>query len=140
MSTVSTGKYYKNKTMRLFQDRGFDVVNLERSGSTRWGCRKPKMVRYSTDVWGADFMAKHERSLCFVQVKKGRKRKDGSPVADLSASIREFSKAAPWPPRIKLVVVVWAFRVSVPLEVDVTHDVVHIDHLQAVAKEVQDVD
>ena len=136
MNTVRSGNYYRSKTLTLLREAGFDAEVVEYR--TKRGCR---------DLWGADIIAKRRTGpIVFVQVKKVRADKSGKPMADTAEIGVGFSQYAPWPKSAALLGFLWTRYCSTPRVFTVQARIddcriveVHIDHLQAVAKEAKDV-
>ena len=111
MNTVRVGKRHRDKTQAYLEAKGFSVAVVE--FRTRRSCR---------DTWGADLIAKTKARLWFIQVKTGRKRKDGSVVEDVAGPVREFSKFRPWPRSVRLYVSL-CVKGKPPTLIDVTRRV-----------------
>ena len=99
LNKVRKGNYYRLKTRKWLESKGYLVEILEHSG------------RYSKkDIWGSDLIAKNETELIFIQVKSNK--------AHLSMGKKELL-ATVWPPFVKLWVVCWEPYSKKPIVVEV---------------------
>ena len=97
MILANKGNYYKNKTAKYFRDLGYAVETSEKY--IRYLDKKTNSVKwYKKDIFGADLIAINREEIIFIQVKFGRK--------NIAQAIKEFAKY-PFPPFVKLWVVVW---------------------------------
>jgi Holliday junction resolvase-like predicted endonuclease len=87
VNKIRKGNYYRLKTKKWLESKGYLVEILEHSG------------RYSKkDIWGSDLIAKNETEMVFIQVKSNK--------GDISSGKKQLLATA-WPPNIELWVVYW---------------------------------
>ena len=113
-SNVSKGSYYKARTKKWLEGKGYQVAHLEKMHFIF----TPKgRIATKKDQFGSDLLAMNHRELVFVQVKFG------SPDEPKTlAKFREF----PFPHGgcIKIWLVVWKLRAREPQVIDLTDRVV----------------
>jgi len=99
MNKVRKGNYYRLKTKKWYESKGYLVEIIEHSG------------RYSKgDIWGSDLIAKNESELIFIQCKSNK--------VDISSGKKELLSTI-WPPYIKLQVIYWKSYAKEPTVVEV---------------------
>jgi len=104
MSTKSKGNYYKLKTKKYYEDKGYNVQNME--VPQRAFNPKTKQVFYvRRDILGADLLAYNKEQLILIQVKLNHKHD--------AEAIREFMKYD-LPDFVERIVVVWVPRAKEP--------------------------
>ncbi|HEV8502504.1 MAG TPA: hypothetical protein VGR63_13065 [Casimicrobiaceae bacterium] len=106
MNAAATGAYYKRRTKKYLEGRGFAVAYMER---IQWipGRRGGPMIPVKRDQFGADLLAMNLDTMALVQVKFQRT------AGGTAAARRAFDK---WPiPRfVQTWIVVWAPRQREP--------------------------
>jgi hypothetical protein len=109
MSAVSRGNYYKLRTKRWLEQKGYQVAFLER---VLWIRKVP--VKH--DQFASDLLAMNEDSLIFVQVKLNR--------ANVARAREEFRRHV-FAPGAQRWIVVWEPRAREPDILDCTEDGQH---------------
>jgi hypothetical protein len=106
VNAAATGAYYKRRTKKYLEGRGFAVAYMER---IQWipGRRGGPMIPVKRDQFGADLLAMNLDTMALVQVKFQRT------AGGTAAARRAFDK---WPiPRfVQTWIVVWAPRQREP--------------------------
>lgn len=113
-SASSRGNYYKLRTKRWLEAKGYAVAFMERM---LWiPAKRPgdRMIPVKHDQFGSDLLAMCDRELVFVQVKFGSTRRG---AGHLAAGRREFLRY-PFPADTRQWIVVWALRAREPEIVD----------------------
>ncbi len=105
-SAAATGAYYKRRTKKWFEDRGYAVAYMER---IQWipGKGRARMIPIKRDQFGADLLVMNLDTMALVQVKFQR---TGGGTA---AARRAFDKF-PIPRFVQTWIVVWAPRQREP--------------------------
>src|SRR3990167_8516870 len=100
-SNAQRGAYYKARTKRWLEARGYHVLDLE---VVRW-IVKPDGTRIPVkhDQLGSDLEAVNETEIIFVQVKGGEAEKGGT----FPAARRKFAEFR-FPPWAQCWVIAWA--------------------------------
>lgn len=109
-SAAAKGSYYKLRTKRWLEAKGYAVAFLER---IHWiPPREPggRMIPIKRDQLGADLMAVSADAIILVQVKFGTNRRG---AGHLAAGRREFAKYA-MPALVQRWIVIWAPRMREP--------------------------
>lgn len=96
MTRSQKGNYYRLRTKKWLQKKGFKVETLERI--KRYVDKKGVMRFAKSDLWGADLIAANKEQMIFVNSVFGR--------SHISPHIKEFLKY-PYPLFVELWVVVW---------------------------------
>ena len=106
-SSAKRGAYYKNRTRKWLEARGWHVADME---IVRWVGNSEKRFPIKRDQWGADLVAMSENFIAFVQVKGGK-----SATGNFPAARRAFA-AVHWPPTqwVRRWVVAWVPRSREP--------------------------
>ena len=111
ISNAAKGAYYKARTKKWLQARGYQVFDLE---MVRWIWRPGgERIPVKFDQAGSDLLAMNAEELVFVQVKGGAQAAGGT----FPAARREFAKFT-FPPFVKLRVIGWVPRAREPRVVD----------------------
>ena len=92
-----SGNYYKYKTKKYLEDKGYDVDFLERY--IRWLDKKTNSVKmFKKDIFSSDIIAMNENELIFIQVKQGKK--------NIAEAIKKFNTYH-FPKFVGLYIYVW---------------------------------
>lgn len=108
-SASSKGTYYKLRTKKWLEAKGYAVAFMERM---MWiPAKKPgdRMIPIKRDQFGSDLMAMNLEEIIFVQVKFG--------ASTVAAARHEFAKHV-FPPLAQRWVVIWTARAREPEIVD----------------------
>lgn len=89
------GTYYRWKTKKWFEEKGYSVEYLE---TYRRIVRDSKVVLIKKDIFGADMVAMDGKEIVFANSVFGRK--------NISKHVKEFLKY-PFPPQVEKWIVVW---------------------------------
>lgn len=112
VSTNSRGGYYRKKSEDYYRDLGYMVQ------TTEFICGRPiskdKIIYVKKDVFGSDFIAMNRNEIIFVNSKHTI---TGNTSVEKSRGKKEFEKY-PFPPHVKLQLIIWQPRVKVPLIVE----------------------
>ena len=104
ISSAKRGAYYKSRTRRWLEQRGWQVADME---VVRWvGAAERFPVK--RDQFGSDLLAVDHRGVVFIQVKGGK-----SATGNFPAARRAFSEHV-FPAGIRRWVVAWAPRAREP--------------------------
>lgn len=107
------GNYYKRKTKKWLEEKGFEVEYIERY--QRFFNKKNNSVGYiKQDLFGSDMLAIKEDQIIFVQSKYNEKSKS----KNVASAIKEFKKHK-FPEFTDQWIVVWTLRVREPDIIDV---------------------
>ena len=104
MNKSSKGNYYRLRTKKWLEEKGYLVENAEKSQRIVTKDRTTgelKVLFIKKDIWGADLIARNAESLVFVQVKANK--------GDISKGMKELSRG-PWPPSVGRWVAYWPPR------------------------------
>jgi hypothetical protein len=106
MNAAATGAYYKRRTKKWLESRGFAVAYMER---IQWipGKGGRPMIPVKHDQFGADLLAMNLSTIALVQVKFQR-------TADSTAKARRAFDKWPIPRFVQTWIVVWAPRQREP--------------------------
>jgi hypothetical protein len=111
VSAAGRGAYYKARTKRWFEARGWHVADLE---VVRWVGAGPVRFPVKRDQFGADLLLVGFERIVFVQVKGGQQAEGRGTFA---AARREFAQH--YVPRwVEQVIVAWAPGAQVPRIID----------------------
>ena len=105
-SVVQKGSYYKARTKKWLEGKGYQVGFLERMFMLYI---KGKMIPIKRDQFGSDLLAISKDELIFVQVKLNKK--------NIAGAYKEFDSFI-FPPFAKKWIVVWTPRVKEPEVID----------------------
>lgn len=103
LSASKKGQYYKLKTKKWLESKGYQVVFLEQLKLIHIPGRP--VIPVKRDQMGSDLMAVSDEELIFVQVKLGK--------ANVSAARKEFDKFV-FPDFCKKWIVTWEVRAKEP--------------------------
>lgn len=109
MSTTAKGNYYKRKTKKWFQERGYWTEYLE---SRQRIFAQGKVFFLVRDIVGADGISMNGKHVVFWQCKLGTK--------NIAEAIKTFNKF-PFPKcdEVQRWIIVWTMRVSEPEIIEV---------------------
>ena len=111
-SSSQKGNYYKLKTKKWFEAKGFEVEYLEKLQRI---FAKDKVIWIKRDLFASDMLAlKKPDEIIFCQVKLGK--------SNIAGAYKEFAKHQ-FPDCVKLWIVVWTPRVKEPEIVEVELEV-----------------
>ena len=99
---TNKGNYYKLKTKKWFQDKGYFCDYLEKMQRIY---TKGKVIFIKRDVAGADGLAMNGQEMIFWQCKLNKK--------NIAEAIKEFNKF-PYPKCVERWIIVWKPRVKEP--------------------------
>ena len=114
MSTVSRGNYYKVKTKKFLESKGFTVQLTEFVSSRPIG--NGKMIWMKKDVFGSDGIAMNGIDIIFWNAKATTEDVTQGINKHKSAGKMEFSKY-PFPPCVKRQLYIWQPRKQ-PIVID----------------------
>ena len=106
---MNKGNYYKHKTKKWFESKGYYAEYLEKQ-QRFYDKKRNKVIFIKKDIAGADGMAMNENEIIFWNSKAGSSSK--------SAGIKEFAKY-PFPKFVKLWLVCWKERQREPEIIEV---------------------
>lgn len=118
MSASAKGNYYKLRTKKWLEAKGYAVAFMER---LMWLPPKQpgdRMIPVKRDQFGSDLLAMNAEEVIFVQVKFGATRPGAGNIA---AARKEFLKYR-FPPFTQRWIVLWEPRAREPDIVDCTDD------------------
>lgn len=104
---TSKGDYYKYRTKKWFQSKGYACEYLEK---TQRIYAKGRVIFTKLDIFGADGLAMNGKEMIFWQCKLNKK--------NVAAGIKEFAKY-PYPPNAERWVIVWQPRAREPEIIEV---------------------
>lgn len=104
-SAVAKGQYWKVRTKKYLESRGYQVAYLER---VMWIMTNNGRVPVKRDQFGADLLAVNQIEVVFVQVKGGETGRK-----NVAAARTEFAKYV-FPPGTQQWIVVWDKRARHP--------------------------
>jgi len=104
-SAVAKGQYWKGRTKKFLEAKGYQVAFLER---VLWIHTPKGRVPVKRDQFASDLLAVSRDDVVFVQVKGGTSRR-----SQLAAARSEFAKFA-FPAGTKQWIVLWAPRARQP--------------------------
>jgi len=111
---MNKGNYYKHKTKKWFENKGYFAEYLEKQQRI-YDKKRNKIIFVKKDIAGADGLAMNEHEIIFWNSKAGTSSK--------SAGIKEFAKY-PFPRFVKLWLVCWKERQSEPEIIEV-NDIIY---------------
>jgi hypothetical protein len=106
-TAAAKGSYYKTRTKRYLERKGYHVAHLER---VYWiPSKEPggRMIPIKHDQFGADLLAMSRDAIILVQVKSGTAR------GNLAAARRAFDRF-PIPPFVRTWIIIWQPRAREP--------------------------
>lgn len=110
-SSIQKGNYYRLKTKKWLERRGYFVETVEKRASVHVGAGR--IVYVTRDLWGADLLASNldPEELLVVQVKGNK--------GDISKGVHEL-RAGKWPiSKVRRIVVWWPHMAREPHVVEV---------------------
>ena len=116
MTSAKRGAYYKNKTRRWLERRGWQVADME---VIRWVGTGAKRFPVKRDQFGSDLLAiapEPNDAILFIQVKGGK-----SARGNFRATRRAFA-AFSWPDSTRRQVYAWLPRAREPRIVDMSEE------------------
>lgn len=114
MSTVSSGNYYKIRTKKYLESKGYFVVLTEFVSCRPIG--GGKMIWSKKDVCGADMIAMNGEEIIFINAKSTTKERGHTFDVHKYQGRNEFAKY-PFPPSVKRQLYVWVPRKE-PIVID----------------------
>jgi hypothetical protein len=117
-SSAQRGSYYKARTKRWLESKGYQVADLEKM---HWifanrGGRSEPMIPVKRDQFGSDLLAVSARSVIFVQVKGASAARGNFPDARRRFATFQF------PPWTRQWVIAWPARSRVPRIVEMKRE------------------
>ena len=109
ISSAKRGAYYKSRTRRWLEQRGWQVADME---VVRW-VGAAERVPVKRDQFGSDLLAMDSQRVVFIQVKGGK-----TAVGNFPAARRAF-EAHVFPPGTRRWVVAWTPRAREPRIVEI---------------------
>lgn len=106
MTAAAAGAYYKRRTKKWLEDRGFAVAYMERVQLIPGKDGRPT-IPVKRDQFGADLLAMKRDTMALVQVKFQR-------TESSTAAARRTFDQFPIPPFVQTWIVVWAPRQRAP--------------------------
>lgn len=110
MTASSRGNYYKLRTKRWLEAKGYTVAFMERVGWIPPKRPGDRMIPVKRDQFGSDLLAMNHEEIVFIQVKFGASRIAAGHLADAR---REFAKYV-FPPGTQRWIVTWQLREREP--------------------------
>jgi hypothetical protein len=113
MSASQKGNYYKLRTKKWLEAKGYSVAFLERMLWIPPKVKGDRMIPVKRDQFGADLLAVNHDEIIFVQVKLNRK--------NIAAGRHEFARYT-FPPSTQRWIVIWEPKAHEPDIEDCSED------------------
>lgn len=104
VSNSQKGQYYKARTKKWLEERGYVVAQLERMHMLRPGKGNAPPLYVKQDQLGADLLAVDANGTLFVQVKMGGAK---ARLGHEMTKAKQVFEAFPVPPCAEQMIVVW---------------------------------